>query len=113
MDRARAMHYSPPADILYVYADKLEPGITIEAPRGFAFRVSYDQTRLLAVEVHNFEALFLKCAPELERAWKIERNPVLRRLSHVRVRTRKFLLDHIGDSAASSVPDSWRRMAHA
>lgn len=116
LERCQAFHYSPKADILLVYPKELEPGFTIEPGDWLAWRVSYDRTRLIAVELHNFRAVVLRQHPQLDRAWKRYNNPLRRHLplvNGVSRQPRQFLLDRIAALVSSSSDGNAGRLAHA
>jgi len=94
------MIYVPHADILYLFHDKLEPGLVVEVEGWFAYRVSYDMARVVAVEIHDFKYLFLPEHPEFARAWRQFRNP-LYRLLQVQNRAGEFVLAKASDLAAA------------
>lgn len=110
----RHVHYSPHADILFVYPSRLEPGFTVEPGDCLAYRISHDKSRVVAIELHNFKRLVLPANPQLARAWKTHTSP-LRRLTLTGDRTLRFLLDKVTQKVAAcdDATATVGRLAHA
>lgn len=101
--------YSPHADIFYLYHGTLEPGFTVEGDGSFAWRVSHDRQRVVAIEIHNFESVFLKMHPELARTWKRSHNPLLRFMPNMQARRKQIITDKVRDAT----PAQWHMHHYA
>lgn len=91
--------YSPRADILFLYRGDFEPGFTVDAEDGFAWRVSHDKTRVVAIEIHNFQSIFLKQHPDVAVAWKRAQNPLYRLMRNRQARRQEIIADKVIEAA--------------
>jgi hypothetical protein len=108
----RVIEYSPRADILFLYPERLEGGYTVEPGGCIAYRVSYNDHHVVAIEVHNFKAIVLRENPRLKLAWD-EYSSKLRQLLRRGDKARRFLVDKVAALVETCGDQGPGHFAHA